>query len=292
MYGAFQSAEEHMGIKNARWQPVAAESLQQRFVEFLERNRGNVGTVNRFMKCIATRDVAEFNRFMVENHHPEMQLQSLGDMQFAAGAVMDVLVKWLQIGDPVDICQFGHQGPTYPGVHLKKGVTVYSTAEDHGRCVVKIITQDPDVEVLLIKAKPGADDDMDGLTLTDRGRFIIGMVDRLPRSRTFSGVEFPMVMLDTEPDVNWLCGLSTVDDGGVPAWVAQARMHVRLRVNLEGARAEAAFEMVVLRGGGDFNPPYVIDGPFYFIMRYRGVDEPLLVAYCDVDSWKDPGSLA
>jgi len=75
-----------------------------------------------------------------------------------------------------------------------------------------------------------------------------------------------------------------------PAIITQALQQTKLRMNEEGARAQSAVAIGVLRGCLP-TYDYVIDWPFLFWITRPGISKPLFVAYVTEDDWKNPGDI-
>lgn len=107
--------------------------------------------------------------------------------------------------------------------------------------------------------------------------------------RSISGavVKAPMVKLNVQPDVSWLCGLRL---GGF--FVAQALQQVIFGMNHLGVEAREATAMTMLRGLAP-KPPLVftITRPFLIWIERDGLKVPVLQAHIGRECWQDPGDL-
>lgn len=245
-------------------------------------------------ESLASLDAGEINRFLAD-HGFSITIDPLTSDEVAFASVLDALVKWLRPGTPADITYSGdpldparrQRLVTCPGVCLKvsDGVRFF-----HNPLVmhVRIETRDGDIVYLTVPSNSPRNT----LELIDMASVCLNL-NEADVTYAYNEVHFPMIDLHYESSVDWLVGLGILASrGSAPGryTVTVAKEEARLRVNLEGARAQAAFAGVATR---DFSmpKPYVINRPFLFTMVRPGMRLPYFAAWCNTDCWKDPGSL-
>jgi hypothetical protein len=121
--------------------------------------------------------------------------------------------------------------------------------------------------------------------------FGTALVQRAPHTRGVGAkIDFPMIDLNLKSGAEYMLGIygQQGQNSGVPI-INQAAEGFILKMNHLGGLAKAKAELGMTRGF-DSTPTVVIDGPFVVAVEKQGVSEPVFVAYCDRDSWKNPGS--
>lgn len=230
------------------------------------------------MKSRAARTAAEINRWLQEEGF-SIQLPPDGDLFLAS--VMKLLVQWLNRGEPSDRIK------GFSGVKLKMPTAkvIFEQSWPNDRYVVQISTKSPDdVAYMAIPYGRTPQNEWEVLRMiaeTDNVMRAEGA--SIGQSGKHEGVIFPQVELDTEPDVSWLEGTRAEGNDGLPLMITKCLEQVKLKLDLEGARVEVAAAMYMTRGIGPV--PYVIDRPFLFWIKRRGVTDPLVWAFLAEDSW-------
>jgi len=237
----------------------------------------------------ATREIAYHIAFLKKHGWQAQINEPLTDGAIATAAVLDVLVEWPKTGKRSAIRVEGHP-QMYDAFELKEqpeGNSVlifeHQTLE---RCVCEIRTKTSDT-IYLMNA-PRIPKDVPGLLDT-----IDELLDRKHYMPTdCKTVIIPKVNLACKQSLDWLPGLHTIGNDGLPATIAQAVQQAMLKMNEFGARALAADEMRVRRGMSAPVDQLILDEPFLFAIKRPNITKPIFAACCDYDCWKDPGNLA
>lgn len=279
---AVLKAADRMLGRNRMWMPTS--EIQQAWLEHtygpgvLDLARVPEIEVN------ATRDIANHIAFL-EKHGWKAQITDpLAGGAIATAAVLDVLVEWPRLGKSTPIRIPG--GEHFAGFELKceDNIVVHGHRSWVGH-VIMLGTKSQDIVYIMETERPPVSV-LDLMEITDR------MIDPNEHTRAYaSHVVIPMVDLASKQSLDWLPGIHTIGDDGMPAVIAQAIQQATLKMNETGARARAADEMRVTRGMTPRENKLIIDKPFLFAITRRGVTKPIFCAYVDRDSWKDPGSL-
>lgn len=105
-------------------------------------------------------------------------------------------------------------------------------------------------------------------------------------TRDYSGIIFPMVDINQNVDIGWLCGLT---DSSRSWSIVQALQQTRFQMNEKGAAAQSAVAIhATYRSLSLPKPVFEIDGPFYLWIERPGMSMPLFTAYVDLDDCKEP----
>jgi hypothetical protein len=229
----------------------------------------------------------EINKFLADQGFPGVQLTpwSPSPYTFGVAAVQKVVAQWRVPGKSATI---EYQGKDYPGVNLSgQAGPFFRQVKGHRDPLVVIPTKGED-SVILTKSEH-----LGGTELLKRAKEIAAAATN-PNAAwlDFGGVVFPQINLDEKPDVNWMSGLSTINDRTDEPWVlAQAVQQNRLFLDTVGARVESAF------AGGlrctsrpQRKPVYTLDEPFIAVVVREGCELPIVAAWLTTDTWKSPPS--
>lgn len=235
------------------------------------------------ISSIASYQAEEINRFLQDKGFNIHLNPFTTRGEFGTASVMDVLVKWLNPGTSSRLIAADNQN--YPAARLKKGVDIERSSAAKNP-IAYINTQHPDYRVgLTIPNEPITD----AFELTDFVKSI--RESQLFPDSNYAGLLYPKVSLDQRVDINWLKGMYTAGDDGLPAIITQALQQTRFRMNEIGARAESAVALGMRRSMAPIEKPLVIDRPFVCWIEKTGVSLPLFAGYINYPDWKDPGSL-
>lgn len=227
----------------------------------------------------ATWEIANHVAFM-KKYGWEAMIKALKPNEFATAGILDLLVSWVEKGEKAPVRTA--DGKTYPGVKLDNHCAFFTTPA-HDQPVARLQTKSGDVVWLtMLDAAP------DGLALAD-------LAEKVFRSAAtpayYEGVLFPMVDLYFKHSHDWLVGLNTESEMG-GAEIAEALQQIKLKMNDEGARAQAADECrVTVTCVREPPPMLVIDKPFLVSFERPGLAKPLFVAHVTQEDWKYPGGL-
>ena len=275
---ALVAAEAVLG-RRADWHPV--RDVQARFLgEVFVGCRDEAVRVPE-IEAVASRDVAELNAFL-ERRGFGAAFQPFSPQEFGSAAILDLRGHWPRPGMPSSIRT--RDGVERPAVVTAIGARVdFFRVAGHPHPVSRMKTAAGDAVWMTMQDEPSNVEDIGALAARlEAGR---------PAENEFEGLVFPMIDLAMETDLSWLVGLSTVDALDQPSFVAQARQKNTLKMNETGFRARSATFLTVRLGGGRRRSPHVIDRPFLFWVRRRGLSRPLVVAWLTEDCWRRPTDL-
>lgn len=255
------------------------------------------------MKSIASRKIAEVNRFLKDNGF-EIQLEENTDDDFAVASILKIALKWKKEGTK---CEITHEGNEYPAVRMERQFRIYHVRTAHP--VVSIYTENGDIlNMTIAKGKPREGFELvsyirslsrriqselcplvlhktlDGLMYSDH--YFTEFKDV---TFDYAGVVFPMVDLKQQVDLSWLIGMGYPPD----ARISQALQETHFKMNEKGAIAKSAVAIAVKTecAAPTFKQPYIIDKPFYLWIERPGMSMPLFTAYITPADWKAPQNL-
>ncbi|MFH2063011.1 MAG: hypothetical protein ABIJ46_02540 [bacterium] len=226
---------------------------------------------------------AEHVAFLAEHGWQAQITEGSPEDVFTAG-ILDALVKWLtkgQVGWTSAV-----NGNRYPSFTLgREGLTCRSSSAFEGDTFFEVRTQNGDI-VRLVETRSAPSD---WVELAQMCREAVRRRQSASEIHGVDGVRIPMVDLSVSEELAQLVGMRTQGRW----YVARACQQARLRMNEEGARAQAAVEMLITRGGGDDRNILTIDQPFIVeLVRHVGqLEVPLFQAFVDYDAWKAPADL-
>jgi len=189
----------------------------------------------------------------------------------AVGSVFDLLVEWLEKGvrERLNIPNYG----MFSTANLKGGTVTGWKLPGYNYPMFTLRTKKDGWEVVLVET----DEDCPHLDLQWRAMQFLG---RERQHFTVDNLIFPCVKFEQDVDISFLVGMS------VPEFrIDNTLKKVRLRVDEEGAHAEAAV-MLTMRGGFRQKVIYNITRPFYVIFTRKDLAVPPFVALCGPDSWQ------
>ncbi|MFH2063010.1 MAG: hypothetical protein ABIJ46_02535 [bacterium] len=288
LVAAIKAADMILG-NGAEWDPVNV--VQQEWLESYYRPLAElVGEVPGIAAHATTVPRAHVD--FLAQHGWEAQISTVPPNGFLTAAILDVLVRWLEIGERTRIHVRGIG--SFDAFLLKEGVKIYRLSQDGGdffgcgastsECVFEMKTQSGD-RILIAELPEDVPVPTDSFSL-------MGLVDSRLRQRAVGSgdscdsLELPMVHLQTKAELPQLVGLSSGNH-----FIGQVCQQAELKMNQEGARARAAVEVCVLECCSSAG--CVITHPFLISIE-RSVGQksiPVFCAYVDYGSWKNPGDL-
>lgn len=283
-------------LKPEEWRPI--NEMQAAFLRrFYAKNRDEVNRIPE-LTGVADRDVEAVNRFLKSKGF-DIQLDPQTDGLYAA-SVLDVLVKWLKVGQPRDLC--AANGNNYDGFLLntdENRITYSWLTIDHEDSRLKmnyaeITTQSGD-QICFLIADGANGGQIPPNTIEWLGKEISygSLLMRVGNigSRSFQDMHIPMINLDQEVDIFWLKGAVAIVDKGNDWYIAQALQQTKFRMNEVGARAESAVAVGMMRCMAVPMPRLVVDSPFFAWIKRPSLTRPLFVGYFGYDCWANPGSI-
>jgi len=279
-------AEDFLG-QDRKWEPGGECTTKQFFFLTKYFYRGAIHALGiPEIEATASTEPQVINQFFHE-HGLDLSMGPIEPGSFAIASIMDAFAQWMKPATPTTIVTKGDN--RFEAMHHNEGLFVkICNVKDDPHPAVCIMTSDPNLRVWV---KIG-DDPTNEFNLLRQVLIASNGIERDNHPEDLSGVILPMVDLNHLPDLDWLIGLNTTDVHGIPFKIVQVMADDRLRMNLEGIRAQAAVAIkIAIAGVGDKPKPYVIDQPFYLWIERNGLNMPLFTAYVTEEHWRNPGDL-
>ncbi len=292
--------------KGTNWQGTSDQ--QKAFlVDYFKASRREVSSISD-IESIASLNCSDVNDFLVKRGF-SIQLQPFAPGGFGVASVLDVKLKWLHGGNFLSLqCPQYRECPTekttvYPAVQLpmhyrdkvdSRAFKVWS--DQKGEYVYELRTKDSKTKAFLSVAPSSVSTVVGTLELLKyvqslaRDKFAAVIDYNVGKDFDDVALVFPMVDLNQEVDLGWICELATTDG----KWkVDQALGQNKLRINETGARAQSAvaMSMKAVSIGPIIENMFVIDQPYLFWIERDGLSFPLFAAYLAKDCWKEPENL-
>jgi hypothetical protein len=226
------------------------------------------------VKCFVSNKVSELNKILKDNHF-DIQLNESQPFDLGVVAIMDLMLRWLSRGEKTSIT---YKRKEYSAVKVTQGASVVRGGGGQ--------------EVLMIRTREGVcvffektDEAMHGLQLFNHVFEI---------SRSFRHDEdpcdavLPWVEIDEQPDMSWVLGLY---DPETRSAISQILQQNRLRIGLDGVRAESATAFALSRAGFSMSQSrreFVIKQPFNIWLTnddHKQKNFPLFAAHVVPKNW-------
>ncbi len=229
----------------------------------------------------------ELNAFLSENKFKPVIEPFDSSMGLGVVAILDKLVKW--VNGAADKTTIRASCRDLDGFKIpNSGVNIYKVQgfNDPRSILVELLTKSDDTLWIFMHN----DDSLSGLDLVKLSFDV--MSGHRQYNRSFEGAHVPMLDFDIEPDISWLCGMSSTGRDGNYS-ITQANQQFKMRMDETGARVKVATSMVTYRGMPSLTGPLVVDRPFYGWWTQKGLEAlPMAAFFADWDSMKKPaGSL-
>ena len=258
-----------MGIKD--WEALNEE--QRQYLDIYKTCRN--AKIPEIESRVSVGQVEPINKFLADRGF-RIQLDPIGPMDLAIASVLEVLLKWMEKGEKTGVYNSGN---FYEAVDLKYGVRVLGV-DGFREPVAEVKTKNGDtVYMAMLSARPTSSFE------------VFSLARELLSARSYSDngynmqAIFPMIDLDTNPDISWLIGMA---DKHKNKWqISQALQQTIIKMDEKGVLIKEAVALGVrcLSAAMPITRTLVINRPFLFVVKREGLDEPFFSAYLDTDSW-------
>lgn len=263
-------------VKNTEQARVVV--LLEDFCEFLAKIDGLEVKVSKVYQ--------ELNAFLIEKKFKPVIQPFDSKNGLGVVSVLDKLAEWAY-GPAAEVDINAVNGSVLNGFKLPAGgVAVYEVEGYKDEYLVQLLSKSEDSPWIFLHG----DDSLSGLDLVKLSFDVMSAKRRVVD--TFESVCVPMVDLDVEPDISWLCGMEAPVKGG-NYFISQANQQFKMRMDKTGARVKVATSMTVFRSMASFKPQLIINRPFYGWWAQRDLENiPMAAFFADWDALKRPaGSL-
>ncbi len=267
-------ATERILGKDRKWSAV--NTKQQVFLETVfNRIKTDVPEIPE-IESISSRDYTRLNSFLKDKGF-DIQLEPFQPSDFGVVSVLKLVMEWLKKGEVTTITV---NDTSYPAVRMKKNGVSFYRSINFKHTIIQVKTKTEDVVYLTAVDEPVAESKLWSLGA--------GLLEtRTHYYPDYLGVIFPMIDLDTQPDISWLQGMYTMGTDGRPGIISQAKQQTRFKMDELGATVESAVTMGLMRSM--LGPTYYkIDRPFLAVVHRPSLKQPIFVGYLNTDCWKQP----
>lgn len=248
------------------------------------------------LKAYASRDYKYLNDILKQNGFTIQLAAFSPDDGMGIVAIQNIIVKWPEVGDKVNI---DAEGKTYEGVHLHmlEYVNFFTKSDYPSLVIVELLTKTDD-KVYLVTKRDGQLFEQ----VPDEATVIAALMEYQGALRNgtyketchYNGVKFPMILYNKKPDISWILGLKFQGSiSRLPFIINQALQEVIFKMNEKGAQAKVAtaFGMCTMSLNDLEKETLVIDKPFLVWIERPGVPMPLFADYMAKEYWQNPGEL-
>lgn len=258
-------------MENTEWK--AKNDKQELYLKIYENCKN--AKIPEIESKVSIGDVSPVNAFLRERGF-DIQLDPLDDPRdLAIASVLEVLLKWIEEGKKRPVVNDDIQ---YKGVRLEAGVSIVNV-NGFLNPVAIIKTKNGDKVYMTIPSEAPRDSfEVFELAQKITTSFIM-------YADNYEDVIFPMIDLNTQPDISWLIGMC---DKNEEFWsISQALQQTIVKMDEKGVLIKEAVALGVRCMAASFptTQPLVIDKPFLFVVERDGLKEPLFSAYLDIDGW-------
>lgn len=272
---ALVEAEQILG-KNRNW--LTTNEKQNWLLEIIfAACRGDIIRIPE-VTSVSSYSWTEINDLLSKNGF-NIQLEPFSPPDFGVASILKLVLEWLKKGEYTPLDSIFSNG-TFPGVRMQRAGIEFYASPYFKHPIVAIKTTTTDTVYLTMLDQPVAEEDL--LSLSHAL-----LETKQPSGEDFLGVEFPMVDLDIQADLSWLCGMNTAGEDGAPAIISQAKQQTKLKMDELGAAVESAVALGVKRFVG--GPAYhTICQPFLMVVHRPCLAFPIFMGYLAEDCWKRP----
>jgi hypothetical protein len=263
-------------VKLEDWECI--NEYQKKYFEIYKNCTG--AKIPEIESKVSVGDVKPVNDFLRERGF-DIQLEPLvTEKDLAIASILELSLKWTRKGNKLTI---NNDGKKYSGVGLEDNVEIVYCKGFHG-AVAKITTGNGDIVYITIPTRIPKD----SFEILDMARVIINSEKSSAHQVYENIVSFPMIDLDTQPDISWIVGMKNdIIDSEYWYEIKQALQQTKVKIDEIGVviKEAVALGMRCYCASFDFRVPLVIDKPFLFVVERKGLKEPLFSAYLDIECW-------
>lgn len=278
-----QAAEELLG-SDLKWEAPEGSPRCAEFVSELDGPGGlfeACGALGGEMKRVCAREAAPINAFFADAGLPEVQVPEFPARAIGVGSILHVVLSWMEPGASVDLA--AADGSIHAGACIRGGLRRVLRHPEHPHPIAGVRSQDG--WTAWMTATDKAFDD--ALEAADEIRRLRGGAED---SDACLSLRFPKISISVPTDLDWLVGLST-QAANDRFSVGAAVQFTKFAMDHEGAELLSGAAMVLVACCLPRGAHVVVDRPFLLWLERDGAGAdaaPVLSAFVDVDSWRDP----
>jgi hypothetical protein len=211
-------AQEQLELK--RWIPINQQQTAFLNNYYSKKQELESLTEQELTSCISP-DISKVNSFLRE-HGFTIQLNDTGNGGLAIASILDIALTWKIPGIKTVVAN--DTSKEFPAVSMKVGYSLYGTGKAE-ETVVAVHCQNNDTVYMSLADKP-----REGFELLAHIE-ALSRISRRNVTNEFSDILFPMVSIDQQVDISWLCGLTNQENW----FIDQALQQTRFQMDEKGA---------------------------------------------------------
>jgi hypothetical protein len=172
---------------------------------------------------------------------------------------------------------------SYDAVRISKEHRIVYRTPKHFNPIVSVATKSGDTVFMTIVVKVPNESPFGVISLVEH------WAKNLQPDFSWNGLQFPMVDLDQEVNINWALRMASDPDQTVDTYIVeQAIQQTKFTLSEKGAhlKSATAFAMAPLGLPTRSLPDHIIDKPFLIWITRDSLKKPLFVGYIGQDVWK------
>lgn len=253
-------------------------SNQEKFILLSDRHANEIKNIDGIESWLKS-SAEEINRILKERGF-DIRLEQIPGPSFYLLSILDILLNWHEPAFEVKIKEKYDASR-----HSKFNIDSCVMLEGFEDILVRLkTTQGGTINLMKF---PEPEDEFE----------LIDIVDKISNAKEISKLHFdtvdvPHVLLDIQPDISWLEGLST-EFAGDEITVAKALQQIIFAMNQNGVRAKEATAISMMVGAlpNTELKRYYFDSAFLLWYEIPGIDIPIFQSWIDERDWKNPGEL-
>ncbi len=255
-------------LKSERWFPEGEKQIQilEQIKQILAKDYDDLQ-----METMTSYSHDEINGFLAR-HGFDIRLDAFPNGEFGVASVLKIIMTWIE-SQRTSINAKNDQ--IYQGVKMIENIRLLNSPYCEGY-IVEIQSKEG-FNIYLVDVPSYPRDEQE----------LFSWASKMAKSKSdnvsseLKSVSFPEVEMDCRPDISWLLGMSAGE-----YFISQALMQTKFKLDITGAKAEAAAAIALRKGisFGELN--LVFNKPFMVWIEKPGISMPVFVSWCDYDSWK------
>lgn len=283
---ALVEAEKMLG-KKQNWQ---TENLQQvKFINdfFSKRNELSLFKPEELRSWVSD-NADELNSVLVKEGFA-FKVKEFLPHKLGIVSIINILIEWLTKGAEETI---KHSNKTYPAILMKNEAMAESQSLPIFETYVSSVHEHP---VFCANTKTGERVFMTVAEKEVAAFSLVFVIEKIRKRRASRGccdhLLVPMIDYGEVNEILWLTGLANTDKQGQKWEISEALQQTKFKMNCRGMHIKS-MAMTPIRVTSNLSPKiYEIDQPFLLWVERRGLDIPIIYAYLDETSWKNPGDI-
>lgn len=237
------------------------------------------------IESMSSRNHEEINRFLAERGF-SIKLNPFGPDDFGVASVLKLILEWVTKAEKVTLCPEenlrSEKSKVYPAIKMSANDVMFAYSKHTNHPIIIIPTKSGDEVCLHLVDEPIEDEQLES--------FAEKLLSGMTLSNTqYDSIVFPMIDLNYEPDISWLCGMQIHKEREILGYINQALQQTKFKMDEIGAVVESAVAIGMrCLSCARPKPTYIINKPFLAVVRRPSLSKPIFVGYLAEDCWNKP----